>query len=114
MNDWDEAVAAGLAIPGTIVESYYGRPAVKVAANGRAFLSPGREADSYCLHLDHDTIEMLKDTDPATYYQTPHYEGWGAVLVRFGGDDPERELAIIALAYDQAAAKPKAKPRKKG
>lgn len=113
MNDWDGVVACGLALPDTVVASHYGGPAVKVAANGRAFLSPGREADSFCLHLDLNTIEMLKETDPATFYQTPHYEGWGAVLVRYGSADPERVHAMIELAYRQAAAKPKVKPRKK-
>lgn len=113
MTNWDEALAAAVALSDTIVEPYYGRPTAKVAANRRPFLAPGREADSFCLHLDHDTIDMLKVTDPATYHQTPHYEGWGAVLVRYGSDDPERVLAMIALAHAQAAAKPKAKPRKK-
>ncbi|MBY0283827.1 MAG: hypothetical protein K2W81_07670 [Sphingomonas sp.] len=113
MNDWDETLAAALRLPDTFVEPYYGRPTAKIAPNGRPFLSPGREADSFCLHLDPDTIEMLKETDPATYHQTPHYEGWGAVLVRYGSDDPQRVLAMIELAHDQAAAKPKAKARKK-
>ena len=114
MKSWDEALAAALRLPDTIVEPYYGRPTAKVASNGRPFLAPGREADSFCLHLDLDTIEMLKETDPATYHQTPHYEGWGAVLVRYGSDDPERVLAMIELAHAQATAKPKAKARKKG
>lgn len=113
MRNWDEALAVALALPGTLVEPYYGRPTAKLAANGRPFLSPGREADSFCLHLDLDTIEMLKATDPATYHQTPHYEGWGVVLVRYGSDDPGRILATIELAHAQATAKPKAKARKK-
>ena len=33
---------------------------------------------------------MLKETDPDTFWQTPHYEGWPGVLVRYGSADPER------------------------
>lgn len=112
MNDWESVVAAAIALPGTAIAPHYGQPAVKIAANGRTFVSPGREVDSFCLHLDLDTIEMLKETDPATYYQTPHYEGWGAVLVRYGSHDRDRVEAMMALAHDQAAARPKARPRK--
>jgi len=113
LTDWDEAVAHALTLPDTVLASYYGKPAVKIASNARAFLSPGHEADAaFCLHLDLDSIDMLKETEPETYFQTPHYEGWGAVLVRYGSADPDRVRAMIARARDQAAAKPPTKPRK--
>jgi hypothetical protein len=111
---FDEAVAFALTLPGTELGTSYGRPAVKLAANGRAFLSVGHEPDtSFVLTLDLDAIELLKATDPATYWQSPHYEGWPAVLVRFASPDPARVRDTIARARDWAAARPKAKPRAK-
>ena len=63
---WEEAVAFALSLPGTEASTSYGQPAVKVAANGRAFLNRGHEADtSFVLAMDLDTIELLKETDPA-------------------------------------------------
>lgn len=110
---WNAAVAHALTLPGTELSTYYGGPAVKVVANGRAFLAPGREGDvSFCLLIDADTVEMLKETDPDSFYQTPHYEGYGAVLVRYDTADPDRVKASIEQAFEQAAAKPRAKPRK--
>jgi len=109
--DWDKIVAQGLSLPETELSTHYGAPAVKV--NGNAFIAPGREAGSFCLMLDLDTVEVLKGTDPATYWQTPHYEGWPGVLVRFDTDDPERVLAMIEKAHARAAAKPRPKPRRK-
>ena len=41
---WDEAVAFALTLPGTELGTSYGKPAVKVAPNGRAFLFPSHEA----------------------------------------------------------------------
>jgi hypothetical protein len=111
--DWDSVVAHALSLPDTELSTSYGQPAVKLSTNGRAFLSPGREAGSFCLHIDRDTIEMLKDTDPETYWQSAHYEGWPAVLVRFDSPDPNRVLAMIEKARDWNAARPKTKPRKK-
>jgi hypothetical protein len=110
---WDEAVAHALALPDTELGTSYRRPAVKVASNGRAFLFAGRESDtSFGLAMDLDTIEMLKATDPETFWQTPHYEGWPAVLVRYATPDPERVLATIARSRDWMAAKPKVRPRR--
>lgn len=110
---WDEAVAYALALPDTVLASHYGAPAVKVARNGRAFLSRGHEAhESFCIQIDRETIDMLMATDPATFYQTPHYAGWDAVLVRYATDDPERVRGLIAQAHDRAAAKKPVRPRK--
>jgi hypothetical protein len=109
---FDEAIAFALTLPGTELGSSYGKPAVKVASNGRAFLFPSHEADtSFGVAIDLDTIEMLKETDPATYWQTPHYVGWEGVLVRYDGKDEERVRDVIARSRDWVAAKPKARPR---
>lgn len=113
LADWDAVIAFARGLPDTASGTYYGGPAVKVASNGRAFLAPGREQDaSFCLMIDRGTIEMLKETDPATWYQPPHYAGWDALLVRYDSADPGRVRAMIALARDQAAAKKPPRPRK--
>ena len=112
MKDWDEAVAFALTLPGTELSTSYGKPAVKV--NGRAFLYIGREAESsFGVAIDMDTVEILKETDPATFWQTPHYEGWPAVLVRFDSPDPERVREIVERSHAWIAAKPPSRPRKR-
>lgn len=114
LGSWEDVVAFALTLPDTQAGTYFGGPAVKVARNGRAFLTPGREADvSFCLMIDRDTIEMLKATDPDTYYQPPHYVGWEALLVRYGSADPERVRATVAAGHAYAAAKKPAAARKK-
>lgn len=114
MKDWDDVVAYALALPDTVLSTSYGSPAVKVASNGRAFLYVGREGESsFGIAIDLDTVEMLKETDPETFWQTPHYEGWPAVLVRYGSHDPERVRTMIERSRDWTAAKKPVKPRKK-
>jgi hypothetical protein len=111
---FDEAMAYALTLPDTERSTHYGGPAVKVASNGRAFLSPGHEPhESFCLSLDRDTIEVLKETDPESFYQTSHYVGWDAMLVRYDSPDPARVREMIARARDYAAAKKPAKPRRR-
>ena len=111
---WDEAVAFALSLPDTELSTSYGQPAVKVASNGRAFLNRGHEVDSsFVLAIDLDTVDLLKETEPETYWQTPHYEGWPGVLVRYEAKDDERVRELIGKSRDWTAAKAKARPRKR-
>ena len=111
---FNEAVAYALTLPDTERSTSYGKPAVKVASNGRAFLFPSHEADtSFGVAIDLDTIELLKETDPRTFWQSSHYVGWEGVLVRYDSPDEERVRDVIGRSRDFVAAKPRAKPRKR-
>ena len=115
IDSWEKAVAFALTLPGTELSTSYGKPAVKV--NGRAFLYTGHEHQySFGIGIDLDTVEILKETDPDTFFQTPHYEGYPAVLIRFDSEDPERVRAMIERSRDWTAVMkpPRARnPRKK-
>jgi hypothetical protein len=114
LDSWDKVAAFALALPGTEPGTSYRMPTVKVAANGRGFVWTGREADtSFAAAVNLDTVEMLKETEPETYWQSPHYEGYPAVLIRYDSPDPERVRYVIEQAYEYTAAKKPARPRKK-
>jgi hypothetical protein len=100
---WDEAVAFALSLPGAVLSTSYGKPSVKV--RGRGILGVGREPGSFGLSATLEEIEMLKETDPACFWQTPHYEGWAAVLVREAAADPERIEALIERAWYARASR---------
>jgi hypothetical protein len=114
IRSFEAAIAFALTLPDTELSTSYGKPAVKVASNGRAFLYTGHEQDtSFGIAIDLDTVEILKETDPDTFWQSPHYEGWPAVLIRYDSADPERVRAMIERSRDWTAAKPRAKPRQR-
>ena len=111
---FDEAVAFALSLPGTELGKSYGMPSVKLTANARAFLFPSHEADtSFGVAMDLGTIELSKETDPDTFWQSPHYVGWEGVLIRYDSKDTERVRETIERSRDFIATKPKVKPRKK-
>ena len=111
---WEDAVALALSLPGTELSTSYGNPAVKVAANGRAFLVTSHEADtSFGVALDLDAVDLLMTTEPETYWQTPHYEGYPMVLVRYRAKDEQRVAETIRRSRDWAASLPKTRPRKR-
>jgi hypothetical protein len=112
LDCWDKAVTYALSLPGTELSSSYGKPAVKV--NGRAFLYTGHEGEtSFGLAIDLDTVEMLKETDPDTFWQSPHYEGWPAILIRYHSEDPERVRSNVRHSRQWTAGKPPPTGRKK-
>ncbi|MFL6727191.1 MAG: hypothetical protein ACJ8FS_11855 [Sphingomicrobium sp.] len=111
---WEEAVAYALTLPETELSSSYGKPAVKLISNGRAFLFRSHEPDtSFAVSIDLDTIEILKETDPDTFWQSLHYIGWEGVLIRYDSKDEERVRDLIERSRDWVAAKPKPRPRKR-
>lgn len=98
MNDFEDATAFALTLTGTELSTSWRQPSVKV--NGKAFLYTGHEPDSsFAVASPLPEKELLMETDPDTFWETAHYRGWPAVLVRFGGDARERIETVIARAW---------------
>ena len=96
-DSWDSVMAFGLTLPGTEPSTSYGRPAVRV--RGKAFLYPGREKGSFAVSCPLEEKEFLMETDPDSFWETDHYRGWPAVLVRFGSPERERIAMLIRRAW---------------
>jgi hypothetical protein len=107
LDSWEKARDFALTLPGTAGKG--GKIAsVVIADNGQFFVFEGRETDtSFAVKIDLDTVELLKQTEPETYWQSKHYQGYAAVLVRYDSPDPERVRHVIEQAYDQARAMPR-------
>jgi hypothetical protein len=99
---WDDVAALALALPGAVLTTSYGRPAVKV--RGKMVVGSGKSADHCVLRATLDEIEILIATEPQVFYQTPHYVGWEAVLVRYAAADPERIAVLLERAWARHAS----------
>lgn len=92
MASMDEAFSriAGLAqmagLKDTAQSTSYGTPALKV--RGKSFVRMKDEA-TLVLLIPIEHKEMLLEVAPDIYFETDHYKGWPAVLVRLAaiGDD---------------------------
>lgn len=102
-RDWADVSSFALSLPDTVLSTSYGKPAVKV--RGKAFIYPGREAGSFAVACPLPEKEMLMMTDPATFWETPHYSGWPAVLIRYDRPDRERIECVIRRAWWDRASK---------
>lgn len=100
MKNWDDVLAFACGLPGVVMESHYGHPVPK--HHGKALVAPGREVGSFCLMVTHDEKAILLETDPDTFWETDHYRGYPAVLVRYGGDRERIETLIRRRWWDLA------------
>lgn len=96
--DWPAVAAATLALPGTEVSTSYGKPAVKMRGKVIA-ATTAPDAASFVLHVSLADKDLLIETDPATFWQTDHYRGWPAVLVRYGTPAGSRIATLLARAW---------------
>jgi hypothetical protein len=94
---WEEVANFALSLPDTELAGSYGRPAVKVRK--KSFVFPGRERGSFAIMSPLPEKELLMETDPATFWETDHYRGYPAVLVRYGSPDRERIEMVIARGW---------------
>jgi hypothetical protein len=80
MPTWADVTTIALALPKTEAATWYGTPGVKVA--GKGFLRLRTEAEGGLVVFCHPDKKaaLLRSGDPA-FYETPHYEGYPAVLV---------------------------------
>jgi hypothetical protein len=92
---WDDVVAIARQLPSTEVSTWYHTPGLKVAGKGFARLRT--ECDGgLVLMCSLDEKERLLDAGEPAYYTTPHYDGYGAILINLAKIDRAalRELVV--------------------
>jgi hypothetical protein len=106
MRDWDEVVDFACSLPEVTMGRYYSDTVPTV--NGKGFVGRSREGDSFGVRTSSiEEKHMLIETDPDTFWETPHYANWPAVLVRYGADEADErvKLYIRRAWWDRLKAK---------
>jgi len=108
MSDNDDPLLARLqrlaeGLPGIETGTSYGTPALKVA--GKLLLRI-KDAETLVLMAALDEKERLIEMAPEIYYETDHYRGWPALLIRAAtvGDD-ELRLRLVEAWTAKAPAR---------
>jgi hypothetical protein len=78
-DPFDRVRAAAGHLPEVEESTSYGTPALKV--RGKLFVRL-KDADTLVVMCPIDEKEMLMAASPKVYFETDHYKGWPAVLVR--------------------------------
>lgn len=101
-SDIERAARLAVHLQEVAVSTWYGTPSLKVAGKGFVRVkAPGTLVVMCPLELK----EALLEAEPDLYFETPHYHGWPAMLVRLAAIDDERLQDRIECAWREKAPK---------
>lgn len=106
MPSWVDVVRIGAELPEVEESTWYRTPALKVRGKGFARLRSEDSADPPGLLVLMCPLEekeaLLACGDPA-FSTTPHYDGYGVVLVDLGRVDPAQLAELVEQAWRRKA-----------
>jgi hypothetical protein len=80
MLGWDDVVEIARELPEIEESTSYGRPALKV--RGKFVAALRSDPAAVVVRCDLDEKPLLLEARTDILFETPHYHGWGYVLVR--------------------------------
>lgn len=96
------AAVAALDLPETLEGLWYGTPAFKVRGKGFTRL---KDPTALVIFCPLEEKEMLLEAAPEIYFETDHYRGWPALLVRVAAiADDELRLRLERSWLQKAPA----------
>jgi hypothetical protein len=98
-------VKAAEGLAGVIEGTSYGTPALKA---GKKLLCRVKDAETLVLICPMEDKALLMEAAPDIYYETDHYRGWPAILIRIDRISDEELAHRLKLALQQATPR---KPR---
>ena len=94
----------GTKLPAVEESTWYGSPSLKVAGKGFARLRDEAEG-GLVLTCDLEEKEALLASGDPAFYTTPHYDGYGAILVDLAKVDRQQLVEMIEDSWYQKAPK---------
>jgi hypothetical protein len=95
---WNDVIRLVRALPAVEVSTWYGTPGLKVAGKGFARLRTEAEGGLVLLCSLEEKARLLESGEPA-YYTTPHYDGYGSIIVNLSRVDPDALHELVVQAW---------------
>jgi hypothetical protein len=101
---WDDVTAIGARFPGLEQSTSYGTPSLKV--RNKFVCRLRTNPDALVMRVTHmGEREALLQGEPGTFFSTPHYDGYPAVLINLDTVDPTELAELIEDAWRLQAPK---------
>ncbi|MFD4182835.1 MmcQ/YjbR family DNA-binding protein [Rhodococcus sp. NPDC058514] len=98
MHTWDDVVDIAKRLPDVEESTSYNTPSLKVGGKGFARLRSEAEGGLMLFCALEEKEALLASGDPA-FYTTPHYDGYGAILVDLERVDRDQLCELVAEAW---------------
>ncbi|KAA9161131.1 hypothetical protein FPZ12_015370 [Amycolatopsis acidicola] len=102
MQTWEDVVAIGTELPEVEESTWYRTPGLKVAGKGFARLRTEAEGGLVLMCDQSEKAALLASGDPA-FFTTPHYDGYGAILVDLAHIDRTRLAELVTESWRRKA-----------
>jgi hypothetical protein len=111
-TNFDVVRTIGLDLPEVEEGTMYGAPALKVRGKLLACMASHKSAEpgSLVVRIGFEDREALIADDPRTYYVKPHYQDYGAVLVRLALIDREALRDLLRSSWRTVTSATKRRP----
>jgi hypothetical protein len=96
------AVAASTGLPGIEAGTSYGTPSLHVKGK---FLARMKDDDTLVVRCPLEEKSFLMEADPAVFFETDHYRGYDAVLLRLHVADDATIAGRLEVAWRMQAPK---------
>jgi hypothetical protein len=96
-----DVAALAARLPGVEQGTSYGTPALKV--RDKSFARMWEDGTTLVLKVPFAVRDHLLATAPGTFFVTPHYHGYPAVLVRLAAADAAQLEPLVEEAWRQVA-----------
>lgn len=101
---WDEALALAQRLPEVEESTSYGTPAIKVRGKLMARLRSEAEGGLVVMCGLDEKAALLASGDPA-FFTTPHYDGYGSIIVDLARVQPGQLGELLEEAWRAKAPK---------
>jgi hypothetical protein len=109
MADAQAATRIAESLPDVEAGTSYGTPSWKVRGK---FFARLRDGDTVLVaKVEKGEKQLLMEAEPDKFFETPHYQGYGYVLVRLAAIDDEELGEVLEDAWRLAAPKRLVKER---
>ncbi|WP_219413881.1 MmcQ/YjbR family DNA-binding protein [Pseudonocardia nigra] len=102
MPTWDDVVALARELPEVEETTWFRTPALKVKGKGFARLRTEAEGGLVLMCQLDEKEALLASGDPA-FFTTPHYDGYGAILVDLDRVTREQLTELVVEAWRRRA-----------
>ncbi|GAB3480770.1 MmcQ/YjbR family DNA-binding protein [Amycolatopsis cihanbeyliensis] len=102
MPTWEDAIAIAKRLPEVEESTWYRTPALKVRGKGFARLRTEAEGGLVLMCGLEEKAALLDSGDPA-FYTTPHYDGYGSILVDLERVDGKHLAELIEESWRRKA-----------
>ena len=98
MATWESLVEFAKTLPEVEESTWFNSPSLKV--RGKGFIRLRSEAEGGVVVMcSLDEKEALLQSGDAAFYTTPHYDGYGAILVDLDAADPGHLNELVIEAW---------------